>query len=797
MLPLDSLTDAASAALREKGIEPEQMSAAVRLDLDFDGRYGESWLVLDREAKTVHRLLADTDSIPQSNRKVKGPSGLLTVQRPDAETVRYRDALPLDLYTDLTVDTCLSSNRLLALRHDGPCPDCPDGEQDEEKNAVREEWDRRAVTEIAAYCTNSCRPKLSAFCRVADLLLQDREIDEEDPLFSPFHPKCPKCGQPYPDPNIKVCPNCRKQGATLKRLFAFLLPYKFYALVVLLCMLGTSAVSLITPVLSGKVLYDYVIDPGGKWHSPGMLFLILSSIVAVALAGLGIEILRNRVNVRLSHRMITGIKQKTFASMMRLSLSYFNKLSIGQLIQRINTDTERLQSFYINTLPDVVVNGVTFIGLTVLLFFINFKLTLIVFIPVPMIVLIFKKLLPKYRRSWGRKHKVSSAAVSMLSDTLSGIRVVKAFAKETDETHRFLKLSERLFSTNMNVTRISIMIFPVVSILMGLSSQAIWGYGGLQVMGRAMTYGEFVTYFGYIGLIFGPLKVFTTFFDTLMATLDAGGRILEVHDAVPEITEDPDAVEMETLKGDIRFNNVSFHYTPGRPVLKDVDLTIHAGESVGIVGHTGSGKSTIVNLITRMYDPVSGQITVDGIDLKKIRLSSLRRSIAIVSQEIFLFRGTIADNIRYARPDATMEEVIEAAKAASAHDFIMQLPNGYETDIGSGRRALSGGEKQRISIARALLLKPSILILDEATAAMDTDTERQISNAIAGLVKGRTCITIAHRLSTLKDCTHLFVIENGEVVEEGEPEALLAQGGVFHKLYTLQYEAMKKVLAGD
>ncbi|MBQ8276263.1 MAG: ATP-binding cassette domain-containing protein [Clostridia bacterium] len=265
---------------------------------------------------------------------------------------------------------------------------------------------------------------------------------------------------------------------------------------------------------------------------------------------------------------------------------------------------------------------------------------------------------------------------------------------------------------------------------------------------------------------------------------------------IPDITDAPNAVELETIRGDIVFDHVGFHYNPNRPILKDVSFTIHAGDHVGLVGHTGSGKSTIANLITRMYDVISGSISIDGHNVKEIKVETLRRNIAIVSQEIYLFRGTIAENIRYARPDATMEEVIDAARAANAHDFIMRLPEGYETLIGIGSRSLSGGERQRISIARALLMKPSLLILDEATAAMDTETERLISDAIEKLIKGRTTITIAHRLSTLKDCNYLMAIEHGEIAEQGTAEELMEKKGVYYKLYTLQSEQMKKVMAG-
>ena len=494
--------------------------------------------------------------------------------------------------------------------------------------------------------------------------------------------------------------------------------------------------------------------------------------------------------------MTNKMKQNVFDALMGLSLSYFNNQSTGRLINRVNYDADRIRSFYIDGVPNFVINALNFIGLTFFLFSLNWKLTLMVFVPVPIIVIIFRVMLPKLWRMYSKQWRASSSMNSMLGDSLNGIRVVKAFAKEAEETHRFYKYSDRLFNANLKVNITSLTIFPVVSLLIGMSSQMIWGFGGLSVMGEQMTYGEFTTYLGYIGMIFGPLQFFSTFTNLITDTINAAQRMFEILDMVPDVMNAPDAVEKPEFKGDIEFKDVSFHYNPNRPILKDVNIKIHPGDNIGLVGHTGSGKSTIVNLITRMYDPISGQILIDGMDLKKIKISSIRHNIAIVSQEIFLFRGTIADNIRYARPDATMEEVIAAAKAANAHDFIVRLPEGYETEVGSGSRSLSGGERQRVSIARALLMSPSILILDEATAAMDTETERLIGDALSKLVEGRTCITIAHRLSTLKDCNYLFVIENGEIAEEGPPADLLAKGGVYYRLYKLQAEAMKKVLAG-
>jgi ATP-binding cassette subfamily B protein len=343
---------------------------------------------------------------------------------------------------------------------------------------------------------------------------------------------------------------------------------------------------------------------------------------------------------------------------------------------------------------------------------------------------------------------------------------------------------------------ITICIFPIVSLLIGMTSQAIWGFGGFNVMGKTMTYGQLTTYLGYLGMIFGPLNFFSTFTNLITDTINSAQRMFEVLDMIPEITDVKEPVKLDEIKGDIVFDQVQFHYAPNRPILKNVSFEIHAGDHVGLVGHTGSGKSTIANLITRMYDVISGSITIDGHNIKDIEIQSLRRNVAIVSQEVYLFGGTIADNIRYAKPEATMDEVIAAARAANAHDFIMRLPEGYETRVGIGHRSLSGGERQRISIARALLLAPSLLILDEATAAMDNETERLISEAIDKLIQGRTTISIAHRLSTLKNCNYLMAIEHGELAEMGTAEELLAQKGVYYKLYTLQNEQMKQVMKG-
>lgn len=796
MLPLDKLTEAAAAAIKDANLSIDDMTVALRMDLDLDGNFGESWLIYEKDKRLIHRLSADPDSIPKKKKTSHKHDFEDFGKVPDAAFVKYIDSFSMDYNSDLTVDTCMSSNRLLVFEHSSLRPDIPDSTEKEERDRITEEWNKDSVTRIKAYCTNSKRQKLFAFCEIVDRLLRGNEITDDDQIFEQFNAKCPKCGQVYENQYRRVCTHCQKNGATIKRLLEFLIPYKFQAAMVIICMLATSGISLISPIINGRILYDNVISSSGKWHTVEKLFIVLTVIVALALISLAINIIQNRANAKLSTRMTNGMKQKVFDALLGLSLSYFNKQSTGRLMNRVNYDADRIRSFYIDGIPNFVINVLNFIGLTIFLFTLNWKLTLIVFIPVPLIILMFRVMLPKLWKMYSKQWRSSSSLNSMLGDSLNGIRVVKAFAKEAEETHRFYKYSERLYESNLKVNITSLTIFPLVSLLIGMSSQAIWGVGGLSVMGNQMTYGEFTTYLGYIGMIFGPLQFFSTFTNLVTDTMNAAQRMFEILDMVPDVMNSPKAVEKAEFEGDIEFKDVSFHYNPNRPILKDVNIKIHPGDNIGLVGHTGSGKSTIVNLITRMYDPISGQILIDGVNLKDIQMSSIRHNIAIVSQEIFLFRGTIADNIRYAKPDATMEEVIAAAKAANAHDFIVRLPEGYETEVGSGSRSLSGGERQRVSIARALLLSPSILILDEATAAMDTETERLISDALAKLVKGRTCITIAHRLSTLKDCNYLFVIENGEIAEEGPPEELLAKGGVYYKLFTLQSEAMKKVLAG-
>ena len=854
MLPINKLTAEAAACFTEHGVVEDDILAALHLDLDHDGNFGDTWLALD-----VKRM---------------------RLCRADLSKKSY-DEFELALLVNPYVDNFTTSNALLAYCIAEPLP--PQGDMEKkEYELFCEDIARKGKTEIVGFCTNACKRRLFAFVHIWEKTVKGEEVTEDDPIFEQFNAKCPKCGTVYADQNRRICENCINKKGLIFRLLEYFKPFKLHLVAVLICLVLSSCVSLVSPIISGQLLYDQVIDtadtnvtvayengaidlpisdnailnmwnavasklyyyyeaaPDGEFaltdgeyvwiedasslpegterysmvlthnkdevaetnritgmlHKKSNVYLVVALIVFLALFSLGIGIVQNRANATMSTEVTKNMKCDIYRAMSALSLSYFNQNPTGRLNNRVNYDAVKIRSFYIDGLPYLLVNVLNFVGLTSFLFSINWQLTLIVFVPIPSIIMIFRIMLPKLWRSYSRQWRRSSSMNAMMGDSLNGIRVVKAFAKEAEETNRFYEYSNKLANANLKTNIISLCLFPVVSLLIGMTSQAIWGFGGVNVMGKTMTYGQLTTYLGYLGMIFGPLNFFSTFTNLITDTINSAQRMFEVLDMIPEITDAKEPVKLEEIKGDIVFDQVQFHYAPNRPILKNVSFEIHAGDHVGLVGHTGSGKSTIANLITRMYDVISGSITIDGHNIKDIEIQSLRRNVAIVSQEVYLFGGTIADNIRYAKPEATMDEVIAAARAANAHDFIMRLPEGYETRVGIGHRSLSGGERQRVSIARALLLAPSLLILDEATAAMDNETERLISEAIDKLIQGRTTISIAHRLSTLKNCNYLMAIEHGELAEMGTAEELLAQKGVYYKLYTLQNEQMKQVMKG-
>lgn len=773
------MTDKVSAALKAHGIDPASPDMCLKLDQDMKGDYGEVWLVYSRADGSIYRVIGD-----------------------EVET------FPLARMTAPYIDNYTTSNRLQVHLHaEGDLPPEQGEMTDDEFREVKKAYANSGTTVVLGFCTNSVKLKLLAFVGLWERLDRGEEIADDDGIFNQFERACPKCGRMYRDPKSRVCEHCVNKKGVMGRLMGYFMVFKKQVFVVLLCLLATTALSLVNPIVSGSILFDQVISEPtfdavtgeqltGLMHEEKYVYIWVGVLTGMALLSMGIGIIQNRTNAYLSTRVTRNMKNDIFRAMQRLSLSYFNANPTGKLINRVNYDAERIRSFFIDGVPYFISHVLSYIVLTVLLFCMNWKLTLILYAPIIPVVLILKFALPKLWKCYSHQWRRSSSMNTMMNDSLSGIRVVKAFAKEDGETSRFYEYATKLYKANLRTQKVSMFIFPVISILVAGTCHAMWGFAGFEVMGERMTYGDLVVYMGYTGMIFGPLNFFTNFTNMVTDTLNSAVRMFEVLDQVPEVVEAPDPVRLDAIDGEIVFDHVNFHYNPNRPILKDISFTIKKGDHVGLVGHTGSGKSTIANLITRMYDTVSGTITIDGVDIKQLEMNSLRRNVAIVSQEVYIFRGTIMDNIRYARPEATRAEVVAAAKAANAHDFIVSLPEGYDTMVGIGTRSLSGGERQRVSIARALLLNPSLLILDEATAAMDTETERLISEAIDRVSAGKTTISIAHRLSTLKNCDYLMAIDNGELAELGTAEELLEKKGIYYKLWTLQNEQLHKVMEG-
>lgn len=638
--------------------------------------------------------------------------------------------------------------------------------------------------------SSSCTRDFAVFTKLFAKLKECKELTDEDfkgdeiPLF------CPKCGTRYEDPIRKICPKCFDKRAIFKRVISYLPKYKLDLILILLCMLASSILNIILPYLGGNIFYDEVLKKdGSNYGRVGLLVLIM---LAVKLLATLISICYGRINSDLSAKVIFDLKTEIFAALQRLSLSFYNRKQTGTLMNNVNGDSMHLQYFFHDGVPYFIVNLITMLGIFGVMLSLNWRLALLSIFPIPIIVYVLKSLFPKLWVMFSRMFRRGSALNSVINDSLSGARVVKAFGKEGEEITRFSNTNQNFYKVNLELGNLLQTAFPLLYFLMGSSGLVVWGYGSYLVVKGELTFGSLITFTGYVGMLVGPLQFMTQITNWWSDCMNSASRIFEIMDAVPEVEEKADAIRLCNIKGEVSLKGVTFSYEPNNPVLHDINIDVKQGEMLGIVGHSGAGKSTLTNVITRLYDVKEGQITIDGINIKDLNLKDLHSQIGMVLQDTYLFMGTIAENIAYARPEATMEEIIAAAKVANAHDFIMKLPDGYDTVIGSrGRQNLSGGEKQRISIARAVLLNPRILILDEATASLDTETERMIQEALERLIKGRTTFAIAHRLSTLRNADRLIVVEGGKISESGTHEELVKNKGIYYTLLQKQREALK------
>lgn len=612
--------------------------------------------------------------------------------------------------------------------------------------------------------------------------------------------KCKKCGAPISD-GAQFCKNCVNKSSTIKRLFSFFGDVKWKMAFIIFSILVSTGFNLLIPQFSTHKLYDEVLNPGNPLGYEALLSALISLVLTMAAIKIGNQLFtlfyQYIVGGVLPH-VIYSIKLKIFKAMQRLSVGFYTHKQTGSLMERVTRDSNNIYWFFVDGFPYLIGNGLTVAGLIIIMFATSVKLTLmilalagVIFVCYPLFNKVFRKL---HHKVWVQNSRLTSK----VSDNINGHRIIKAFSKEDDELGEFNKISDTLMESEIKSSDMENTVFPILSIFIYILGAVVLGYGGyLCVTTNEITVGELLTFVIYLQMLQGPIEFLSWVTNWWARCVDSAQRVFEIMDTEPDVTDKENPVILEDFKGSVELNELQFEYEPAHPIIKNLSFKIEAGEMLGIVGKTGAGKTTVSNLIARLYDPKAGSVKIDGVDVKDLSSKQLRKNIGIVSQDIFLFMGTIADNIRYARPDATNDEVIAAAKAASAHGFISKLPDGYETWVGSGGQDLSGGERQRISIARTIIQNPKILILDEATAAMDTETERNIQNSISELKSGRTTIAIAHRLSTLRDADKLAVIEDGDCIEFGTYNELMEKKGAYYKMFKLQEEALRFIGIGE
>jgi ATP-binding cassette subfamily B protein len=603
--------------------------------------------------------------------------------------------------------------------------------------------------------------------------------------------RCPKCGRAIPK-GQNVCPACVEKRKIFVRLLGFIRPYWMIAALSLGLTVFIALANLIPAMLLAELIDGIALVKADPGADIGSLLTMVPLMLALVYAGSqGAKAARSYVNGWLGERITFDIRTRLYRYLQMLSLSFYDARRTGELIARVTKDTSNIRSFLVQGSQKLIIDVVTMVAIGVILFQKNPILAAISLLPVPALLLgtafFAKRIHRVYHRVWRSWAKMSS----VLADTIPGILVVKAFAQEDREVDKFESSSSQFLTARMRTIKLKSIFFPAIGLMMYFGGVLIYWKGGIAAVQGEISLGELTLFIAFLWKFYQPIQRLSQLTDQLEIAATASERVFEVLDSTPEVRDRKHAVEMKDMRGDITLKDVSFSYSPDNMVLQDINLEINAGEVIGLVGPSGSGKTTLTKLISRFYDPDEGVVMIDGVDVKRIKQRSLRQRIGVVLQEPFLFHGTIAQNIAYGKPKASRFEIIEAAKAANAHDFILRLPDGYDTQVGERGTRLSGGERQRISIARAILNKPSIIILDEATSSVDTVTEKMIQEALQRLIKGRTTIAIAHRLSTLSNADRLVIVDDGRITEMGTHEELIRKGGVYSKLLEMQGELAK------
>jgi ATP-binding cassette subfamily B protein len=584
---------------------------------------------------------------------------------------------------------------------------------------------------------------------------------------------------------------------TLLRLWRFARPYRGQLLLGFVLMLLGTAASQVPPYLTIP-LVDEVLIPfqNGQQIPPATVLWYLSGLLGSGILAWVLSWAKTYILALASERIAADLRTTTYEHLLRLSLEYFGGKRTGDLLSRVGSESDRIAVYLSLHLTDFASDVVMIVMTAVILFSMNPYLALITLVPLPFIGWMIHFVRYRLRTGFEKIDRVWGEVTNVLADTIPGIRVVKAFAQEQREAKRFRDANRHNLLVNDRINRIWSLFSPSVSLLTEMGLLVVWGFGIWQVSKGEITVGMLLAAIAYIGRFYGRLDSMSRIVSVTQKSASAAKRIFDILDHVSSVPEPQNPVHVDRVQGRIELREVGFRYG-NRAVNRCINLQIAPGEMIGLVGHSGSGKSTLVNLICRFYDVSEGAILVDGVDIRSYAIADFRRNIGLVLQEPFLFFGTIAENIAYGKPEATRSEIVAAARAAHAHEFILRLPQGYDSMVGERGQGLSGGERQRISIARALLIDPRILILDEATSSVDSETEKEIQKALENLVQGRTTIAIAHRLSTLHRADRLVVLDRGRVVEEGTHDALMAQEGAYFNLYQAQARNAEPVLASE
>ena len=758
----------------------EKIKVAVSTDLRFDGNYGKDWVIA-----TNKRLIAfNQNGAPEHQ--------LREISLASVEAVEIVE---------------MHGNNILKVRTS------------------------EDAAEIARY-SRRISPKFEMATPELETLVQEAnpEVEHEKQHrpqgWGKNKNKCDSCGQPLPRWS-GVCVNCVEKRKLIFRLIKYAGPFWHVAVPAFVLMMVIRLVSLYPTILS-KEMVDNVLYPAmtaisgatvtetgepippptwghltgivegiSGWltlpvaGTPGHLVAIILLMVSFNVFTMGASAVRGYMMSWVGQNITRRLRNETYEHLNSLSLDFYNQRDTGNLMSRITSDVARLREFIAHGLQDLIGDSLTLVYICAIMFATNWKLAAWTLIPIPCLIFftIFfgRKMGKVFSVLWKRHADIST----ILASTIPGVRVVKAFARERYEINRFSEKTYQVFDGEMNAAKLSALYRPIMEFIIFSGSILIWLVGGSQIFDGLLTLGELFMFQALMGRFFRPVYTLCQMNERFIRAATSADRVFEIIDTPPSVADKKDAINLDDIKGDVEFKDVYFSYDTEKNAINGISFRAEAGEMIGLVGHSGAGKSTVINLITRFYDPSEGSIEIDGHDTQDIKLKALRQQVGVVLQDPFLFKGTIAENIGYSKPGASRHEIIAAAKAANAHEFIVKFPDGYDTMVGERGARVSGGERQRISIARAILKDPKILILDEATSSVDTETESNIQEALERLVRGRTVFAIAHRLSTLKYADRLVVLKDGKVDEIGTHEELLARDGTYAVLCEKQTELSK------